>query len=414
MDIGKTVTEIFGNLPDEDVLKVQPVAQTALRTNLHVHLPPNFGSIKSVADAITKAGAEDIAVLGASNYYDHTIYTAFAHAAVKARIAPVFGIEILTMHEQLRDAGILINDPQNPGKGYLCGKGLTCFDCIRADTFVIWNKIREGDKQRIIEMNVKVNQIELLQRQDIQLQYDAIAQAIAAEKQVPVATVFLQERHVAQALQQAIFEKIPATARENFLQQLYQVKGPVELQNIVAVQEAIRSYLLKQGRIAFVDEQFVNPAEAAELIIGLGGYVSRPILIDGAPQILPGEGTPQELTANTLEHQIGATEFIPNRNDLKVLTEYVRVLRANGIAVGAGTEHNVATWIPLLPNCRKVPLSTELTEIFWEGACVAVAHQYLRAKGHESFRFLPERAAREEQIQAMTTLGAQVIAFLRR
>jgi len=68
----------------------------------------------------------------------------------------------------------------------------------------------------------------------------------------------------------------------------------------------------------------------------------------------------------------------------------------------------------MLPNCRKVPLSAELTEIFWENACVAVAHQYLRAKGKEGFRFLPEHAAREEQIQAMAKVGAQVIAFLRK
>lgn len=413
MTIGKTVIAIFGNLPDADALNAQPVFKMALRTNLHIHLPPNFGSIASVADAIAKAQAEEIAVLGASNYYDHTIYAEFGRAAVQARIAPVFGIEILTMNDELRAAGILINDPQNPGKGYLCGKGLTCFDQISPAAFVLWNKIREGDKQRMVDMLAKVNQIELLPRHRIQLHYDAIAQAIATEKQTPAATVFLQERHIAQALQQAIFTTIPADGRAAFLQQLYQVKTPVETQNIVAMQEAIRSYLLKQGRGAFVDEQFVNPAEAIELILGLGGYVSRPILIDGAPQILPGEGTPAELTANTLAQQIGAVEFIPNRNDLKVLTEYVRTLRAEAIVVGAGTEHNTAIWIPLLPDCRKTPLSAELTEIFWEGACVAIAHQYLCAKGKAGFRFLPERAAREEQLQAMARLGAQVIAFLR-
>ncbi len=414
MYVGNTVAEIFGSLPDEDVLKTQPVEKRVLRTNLHIHLPPNFGSIESVEDAITKAGAEEIVVLGASNYYDHSIYTAFARTAVNAGIAPVFGIEILTMNEKLRDAGILINDPKNPGKGYLCGKGLTCFDCISEDTLGIWNKIREGDKQRIIEMLDKVNNIELLQHQNIQLQYDEIAQAIADEKQVPVETVFLQERHIVQALQQVIFEKVPIAARENFFQQLYHTEEPVELENLVNVQDDLRNSLLKQGRIAYVDEQFVSPEEAADLVIGLGGYVSCPILIDGAPQILPGEGTPQELTANLLQRQIAAAEFIPNRNDRKVLTDYVTTLRAHGITVGAGTEQNTATWIPLLPHCRNnVPLSDELSEIFWEGACVAVAHQYLRAKGKEGYHFLPERAAREEQIQELSNLGVQVIKFLR-
>jgi len=414
INVGKTVQDIFGSLPDEEVLKAQPVEKTVLKTNLHIHLPPNFGSIESVEDAITKAGAENIAILGACNYYDHAIYTSFAHAAVKAGIAPVFGIEILTMNEELRAKGILINDPKNPGKGYLCGKGLVCFDQISEKSLSTWTRIREGDKQRIEEMITKVNKIELLKYQGIQLGYEEIAQAIAEDKRVPLETVFLQERHIAQALQQVIFEKVSETERKEFLQQLYQTEEPVELQNLVKVQDELRNNLLKQGRVAYVDECFVSPEEAAELIIGLGGYVSCPILIDGAPQILPGEGTPEELTANLLERQIAAAEFIPTRNDRIVLIEYVTTLRRHGIVVGAGTEHNAATWIPLLPHCRKgVPLGDELTRIFWEGACVAVAHQYLKAKGKEGYRFLPDLAARNAQIQAMSDLGSRVIGFLK-
>jgi hypothetical protein len=415
MNVGRTVQEIFGSVPDEDVLRKHPVEKTVLRTNLHIHLPPNFGSITSVEDAISKAGAEEIAVLGACNYYDHTIYTSFAHAAVKAGIAPVFGIEILTMDEKLRDAGILINDPKNPGKWYLCGKGLTCFDQIPEASLSIWNKIRESDKQRIEEMIAKVNAIEPLKSRGIQLHYQEIAQSIATDKQVPLATVFLQERHIAQALQQVIFEKVSETEREKFFQQVYQTEDPVELQNLVNIQDELRNSLLKQGRVAYVEERFVSPEEAADLILGLGGYVSCPILIDGAPQILPGEGTPEELTTKLLARQISAAEFIPTRNNIDVLTRYVKALRSHGIVVGAGTEHNAATWIPLLPYCRnRVPLDDELTRIFWEGACVAIAHQYLRAKGKEGFRFLPELTAREAQIQAMSDLGARVIGLLRK
>ena len=32
------------------------------------------------------------------------------------------------MQADLRDAGIKVNDPGNPGKTYLCGKGITRFD----------------------------------------------------------------------------------------------------------------------------------------------------------------------------------------------------------------------------------------------------------------------------------------------
>jgi hypothetical protein len=246
------------------------------------------------------------------------------------------------------------------------------------------------------------------------LEYQAIAQSIAEEKDVPVSTVFLQERHLVQALQKAIWAEIPKQERITALQALYQTDAMVEVENVVKVQDELRNYLLKQGRVAYVDERFVTPEEAAELILGLGGYVSYPTLIDGAPEILPGEGTPDELVTTLFRQRIGAAEFIPIRNSHAELTIYVTALRKNAIVVSAGTEHNTASWIPLLPACVKgVPLGEELTRIFWEGACVAVAHQYLRAKGKPGFQFLSDQNAREEQIQRMADLGARVVNILK-
>ncbi|GAK57404.1 DNA polymerase III [Candidatus Vecturithrix granuli] len=412
MNVGNTVHEIFGRLPEKAALYSEPALNQPLYTNLHVHLPPNFGSIQSIDDAIAHAKQEQIVVLGASNYYDHTIYTTFAQAAVKAGIIPVFGVEVLTMDEALQAGGILTNDPKNPGKLYICGKGLTRFDDLDDATLVIWQKIRSGDAQRIEQMIDRLNQIDFLGQCEIRLQYDVIAQTVAEEKRVPVHTVFLQERHLVQALQQAIWEHIPEKDRAAWLQQLYGVQNAIEAEDVVKVQNDLRTYLLKQGRAAYVDECFVSPEEAAQLILGLGGYVSYPALIDGAPSISPFEGPPEVLVEHLLERKIPAAEVIPTRNNLDTLTLYVKTLRAYGIAVGAGTEHNDAVWLPLLPHCkRNVPLSDELLSIFWEGACVAVAHQYLQAKGAEKgVRFLPDAAARHSQIQELAAIGASVIA----
>ena len=193
MSVGKTVQEIFGGLPDEAVLNDSPGIDTAF-TNVHIHLPPNFGSISSVDEAVRHARDERIAVLGSSNYYDHSIYLPFARAAVQAGIVPVFGIEVLTMDETLREQGVLVNDPKNPGKFYLCGKGLTRFDDIDEQARPIWEKIRTGDAQRIKTMIARLNEIPYLQQTGIQLDYSAIARQIAEEKAVPPDTMFLQER----------------------------------------------------------------------------------------------------------------------------------------------------------------------------------------------------------------------------
>ena len=413
MSAGNTIKTIFGALPDQDTLRRQTYPAPYANTNAHVHLPPNFGSISSVDEAIEKAKREQIAVLGASNYYDYTIYTPFAHAAVKAGITPVFGIEVLTMDDDLRQKNILVNDPKNPGKFYICGKGLTTFDAIDEAALPIWKRIREGDTQRIEEMIANINAIPLLKERGVCLSYQEIARNIATLKQVPVETVFLQERHLAHAVQQALFASVAEAERRAFLQKLYQTDGAVETQDVVKAQNDIRTYLFKQGKAAYADERYISPQEAAQLILGLGGYVSYPILIDGVPTLSPFEATPDALAEHLLARQIGAAEFIPTRNDPNTLTMFVKRLREYALPIGAGTEHNDAVWIPLLPTCRKsVPLSEELQKTFWEGACVAAAHQYLCAKDQPGFRFFADKAEREAQIRDFAALGASVVAAI--
>ena len=58
-------------------------------------------------------------MLGASNYYDFQVYADFAERARAEGIFPLFGLEIICMQEDLRKAGVKVNDP---GKTYLCGK----------------------------------------------------------------------------------------------------------------------------------------------------------------------------------------------------------------------------------------------------------------------------------------------------
>ena len=48
-----------------------------LRTNAHIHLPPNFSAFDTVGQAVSLAAAEQIAVLGVSNYYDYDVYGEF-------------------------------------------------------------------------------------------------------------------------------------------------------------------------------------------------------------------------------------------------------------------------------------------------------------------------------------------------
>ena len=95
--------------------------------NTHVHLPPNFSAFETAEDAVETAAAEGVRVLGASNFHDRRIYGRFAEAAAAAGIVPLFGIESISIIDAERDAGMQVNDPANPGRIYLCGKGVDPF-----------------------------------------------------------------------------------------------------------------------------------------------------------------------------------------------------------------------------------------------------------------------------------------------
>ena len=87
-------------------------------------------------------------------------------------------------------------------------------------------------------------------------------------------------------------------------------------------------------------------------------------------------------------------EFIPVRNTPDVLARYVRAMRAAGLFVTAGTEHNTLDLLPLAPTCLGgAPIPDDIQDIFWEGACVVAAHQYLTLNGRPGF--VDDRGAAE-------------------
>ena len=103
------------------------------KANAHIHLPPNFSAFATVGQAVDLAAQQGVSVLGASNYYDYDVYGEFGKLALARGIYPLFGLEIIAMSQPLRATGVKINDPGNPGKIYVCGKGITRFAPMNAE-----------------------------------------------------------------------------------------------------------------------------------------------------------------------------------------------------------------------------------------------------------------------------------------
>jgi len=389
--------------------------QTPPRVNAHIHLPPNFSAFDSVAQAVALAAEQQIGVLGVSNYYDFDVYGEFVEQARSRGIFPLFGLEIISMQADLRDAGVKVNDPGNPGKTYLCGKGITRFDALTPEAARLLNVIRKNDSARMAAMIDLMRAAFRARGLATDVDEPAVVDMIVRRHGSPRETVYLQERHISQAFQESLFR---GTRPENRLAQLCAVLGAAtkltDPLDYVGVQNELRSHLMKAGKRAFIEEQFLSFADARQLILELGGIPCYPVLADGASPICEFEADPNQLIRKLQARGVHAVEWIPIRNQASVLVDYVTQMRAAGLAVTAGTEHNTLDLIAFEPFSKDGALSASIRSIFWEGACVAAAHQFLTLHGECGYvdhqgRPNPDYDSADTRIHGLAKIGAAVI-----
>ena len=326
---------------------------------------------------------------------------------------------MLCRDEALAARGVKVNDPGNPGKIYLCGKGINRFDPFTPAAAAIMGGVRSRDGERMAEV-VRRCVAALRERGcPLDLTPETIVDELVERVGCPRETVVLQERHVARALQEALFAAIPAAERLARLPAL--LGGPCKLagpDDAVGTQNEVRNHLMKAGKPGFVPESYLSVAEARTLALELGGIPCYPVLADGANPLGQFEATPAALVENVKGLGFWATELVPNRNAPALLTDYVKTLRASGLVVTAGTEHNTLDLLPIMPSAKGAPIPAELLPIFWEGACVVAAHQYLVARGEPGYvtadgALSPAHRDADARIAAFAALGAAVIEAYR-
>jgi hypothetical protein len=353
--------------------------------NTHVHVPPNFSAFHDVDDVLASAVRERARVIGASNFHDHRVYRRFADGASAVGIVPLFGLEFITVVDELRDAGTRVNDPANPGRLYLCGKGVDPFGEPTAPAAAIDAPARAANRARAARMTELLRDVFARAGVPTSLDDRSITLHVAARAGVPADWVVLQERHLAMAFQEAVFEAVPMEDRAAVLERAYGSAGRAPADDAAAVQGEIRSKLMKAGCAAFVDETALT-FDAYQLILEWGGIPCYPTLADGVSPICEFEDDPDGLAARVAGLGIHAAELIPVRNAPETVLAYVRAFRRAGIIVTAGSEHNTPERIPLEPLARGgAPIPDEALEIFYEGACVIAGHQAERAAGRRGF-----------------------------
>lgn len=383
--------------------------------NTHIHLPPNFSAFATPEEAVQLAAAEGLAALGTSNYHDFRVYRRFAAAAAEAGVMALFGVEIITLVDDLPGGGTLVNDPTNLNRMYLCGKALTRVDPPSPSAARRMAAMRAASDERLRRMTSVVAARFARAGLDGSTTLDSIEASVAERCGVPLDWVALQERHVAQAFQESLFRDVAPSERSSALGRLFDGPAGVDTADVVAVQEALRSNLMKAGRPAFVPEVATSFDDAYRLILELGGIPCYPTLADGTSPICAYEDPPDSLAERLLSRGIYCAELIPVRNRPEVVDLYVTALRRAGIVVMAGTEHNTQRMIPMEPKALGgSPLSDLAREAFWEATCVVAAHQEVGVTGRPGYvdsegRLAAGFADVEARIRSFREIGARLI-----
>lgn len=377
--------------------------------NGHIHTPYSFSAFTDMKTIFSMAREENIAALGINDFFVTDGYKDFYHGSIGNRVFPLFNIEFIGLLKEQQKNGIRINDPNNPGRIYFCGKGLDYpFNPGWLQRIKLNNMIRESQDQ-MKEMITRLNQLIEPVNSSFKLSYEAVKSRFSRG--------LVRERHLAKAVRFVAADHFKDTSDQiRFIESLYGgMKSKAEPGNNAALENEIRSNLLKSGGAAFVRENeksFLDLPNIVKIILKAGGIPCYPVLLDDATgSFTEFEGSPEKLHKSLLSLKIGCIEFIPGRNDLSVLRTYVNFFEDKGYLITFGTEHNTPEMLPLTVSARKKEsLDDDLKAIAWNSICVIAAHQYLRAQGRQGY-ILPDGTSSIMQKRELTYLGKLVIEY---
>lgn len=356
-----------------------------MKINNHIHTPYSFSAFESVTEAVRKAVAEEVRVLGINDFYVTDGYVEFQEQCLKHAVFPLFNIELIGISKADQDAGIRVNDPGNPGRTYISGKGLALAGALPAHQQKKLEFIIKESNKQVSAMVDLLNDWLRKQNLDITLSVDEIMEKLAVN--------LLRERHVAKMMRLKLEEKASGDREyDELIKRVYGGRSSGKTrEDIAGIENELRARLLKAGAPAFVreDEKAFLPLEQIiQIILDAGGIPTYPMLLDGTGgEITEFERGKEQLLEVLNSRGINSVEFIPLRNRIEVLKEYAYFFYERGFVVSFGTEHNTSAMGPMEVYClNKMPLDEKLLTISYRGAAYVAAHQYLYEREGAAYR----------------------------
>ena len=351
-------------------MTVQP-----LDVNAHLHTPYSFSAFDSLSEALDMAKNEGVSVVGINDFNSFDGYAEWSQECEKRKLYPLFNVEFICMQEEYRAKGILVNDPNNPGRTYISGKGLEFPIRLSGKPAEEIADVRRETNDHAKQMCDKMNELLAKINADFEINFEKVKKEFTKGD--------IRERHLAKALRIKIYKKFNDNASEitSFLERIFRGKKlNSHVEDTAAVENEIRGNLLKMGGAAFVVEgpkAFLPMSTVCNIILSAGGIPTYPFLADDEKDRFTDFERDVKKTVEMLKkHRIYSVEFITARNSMKVLEQYSGYLHDHGFIVTFGSEHNTPDKKPVLLSTREgAPLSKKLKKINYAGACIVAAHQ---------------------------------------
>lgn len=403
-----TKQSFFKNFPEkQELLSVKRAPGFVPFVNGHFHTPYSFSAFTDIEQTFQLAEAEAVQVLGINDFYTTDGYSEFASLALKYKIFPLFNIEFMALQKDLQEMGIRVNDPANPGRTYLSGKGLTHPLLLPDKQKKLLHRVQQESNVQTGQMVDKLNELLAEINAGFSFTFD--------EMKARYAKNMLRERHIAKALRIAIDEKFKTQEEKKaFYARLFSGKEVKSgLKDIASLENEIRGNLLKAGGRAFVAEDpkaFLSLEQVNEIIIKAGGIPCYPVLLDDAKGIFTDyERNWVNLQVELTRKGIYSIELIPGRNTFAILKDFVSYFRSRNFVITFGTEHNTPQLDPMRVTCSGgIEMDAAMEKIGYEGACIIAAHQYLIGKGEEGY-LDADGVAKMKKYDEFAALGDAVI-----
>lgn len=355
--------------------------------NAHLHTPYSFSAFSDVKQALDMAASEGVKVVGINDFYSMDGYREWKTGCAERALFPLFGIEFISLNAEDQAAGLRVNDPNNPGRTYISGKGLAYPVILSGEEARQLADVKAESNAQVERMCAKLNEHLKAVGEEFTLDFAQIARELTHGS--------IRERHLAKALRLAVERAATAgvsdaqakkasaselqAAAEHY-EKIFGQPAKSDVSNVAAIENEIRSRLLKAGGAAFVPEDpkaFLPMTTVQRIIEAAGGIPTYPFLADDAKgNFTDFEGDLQKAADTLKKRGFRSVEFITTRNTTAVLEQYAGYLEDEGFIVSFGSEHNTPAMEPVKLRTRDAAdLSDKLKAINYRGACAIAAHQ---------------------------------------